>query len=300
VLASVKGHKNSPLSRCAEQLGWALRQVAPTLVDADCLRNAYNRFKYVDPQTLPDDAPATSLCAEAHSFSRVFTGAFYEILSGMLNIRSSNPTQADLAAVATAVAQLLVDATAAAPVRPDYFAQVAAHMIDADTIRFVGKYRSALVDTFVKRLIVPRSAVAPLSAHKGKLSGKAAFGMMASAAAPAKATTQKVLLRGQDFGLSDKPLMISAPSEHRPFLMVAAALAHSNSGSDSVHQATHRFVKALFAHNRVDTESSRKKLGVTDGTPRDQLRKTHVLFHDKDGYRLTRRLFHCGCEVPRA
>jgi hypothetical protein len=105
-LAGVKNHKSSDLSRCAEQLGEAIRQVNKTAVDSDCLRNAYNGFKYADPQTLPDSAPATALCAEVHSFSRIFTGAFYKILSRMLKIRSKSPTQADLATVATDFAQL--------------------------------------------------------------------------------------------------------------------------------------------------------------------------------------------------
>src|SRR5258705_13779228 len=83
-LSGVKSYKASALSRCAEQLGWAIRQIDKTAVDPDCLRNAYNAFQYVDPASLPDNAPATKLSAEVHSFSRVFTGAFYEILSGML------------------------------------------------------------------------------------------------------------------------------------------------------------------------------------------------------------------------
>ena len=87
----------------------------------------------------------------------------------MLKIRSKSPTQADLATVAKDIAQLLMDATAAAPVQPDYFAQVASHIIDADTARFGGKYRSALTATFVKRLIVPKTAVQALAAHKGKV-----------------------------------------------------------------------------------------------------------------------------------
>jgi hypothetical protein len=29
------------------------------------------------------------------------------------------------------------------------------------------------------------------------------------------------------------------------------------------------------------------------------LRKTHVLLKTKQGFTLTRRLFDCGCEVPR-
>src|SRR5262249_27765546 len=33
---------NSRLSRLAEQLGWGIRQLSPTAVDPDCLRNAAN------------------------------------------------------------------------------------------------------------------------------------------------------------------------------------------------------------------------------------------------------------------
>ena len=298
-LSAVKSHKSSVLSRCAEQLGWAIRQVDAPAVDPDCLRNAYNAFKYVDPQTLPDSAPATDLCAEVHSFSRVFTGAFYEILSGMLKIRSANPTQADLATVALAFAQLLMDATKAAPVQPDYFAQVASHIIDADTVRFAGKYRSALIATFVKRLIVPKSAVEALAAHEGKISGMSAFGIAASMARPAKPQLHNVVLKGQEFGLADTPLNVAAPLEHKPFLMVAASLGGRHSGRDAVQRATHRFVTMLFAHNRVDTESGVKKMAVTAATPRDQLRKTHVVTKAKDGLRLSRRLFHCGCGVTQ-
>jgi hypothetical protein len=292
-LSGVKGYKASNLSRCAEQLGWAIRQVDPTGVDSNCLRNAYNKFHYVDPSTLADSEPATKLCAEVHSFSRVFTGAFYEILSGMLKIRSGTPKESDLAAVAADFARLLVDATAAAPVQPDYFAQVAAHIIDADSVRFAGKYRSALIATFVKRKLVPKAAVQALAAHKGKVPA-----MAAASARPAKAQIHKVTLDGQEFGLAGKTLIVPAPLEQKHSLSAAAGLAHQRAGAQDVQDATHRFVKMLFAHGRVDVASGAKKLGVTDSTPRDKLKHTHVLTTTKDGLTLTRRLFHCGCGLP--
>lgn len=294
VLNGVKGNKASPLSRLAEQLGQAIRQLAPTAVDRDCLRNAYNAFKYVDPQTLPDSAPASQLSAEVHSFSRVFTGAFYEILSGMLKIRSTKPTEAQLAAVAADFARLLMDATTAAPVQPDYFAQVAAHIIDADTLRFGGKYRQALVATFVKRRIVPQSAVQALAAFKGELPAKNTFGATVSTARPSKPQIRKVQLRAREFGLADRPLIVHAPMEQKPFLMVSAALLHKHVDPGYVDQATHRFVRALFAHERVDTESGARKLGAIATATRQRLRKTHVLIKSAGGFRLVRRLFDCG------
>src|SRR5215472_13010957 len=76
--------RSSRLSRLAEQLAWAIRQSVPSAVEPDCLRNAVNTFFYRDPDTLPTTAPAASLSSEPHSLSRVFTGAFFEGLAGML------------------------------------------------------------------------------------------------------------------------------------------------------------------------------------------------------------------------
>jgi hypothetical protein len=86
ILHDTGGHlyQNSRLSRLAERLGSAIRAQHPDAVDRDCLRNAVNSFTYQDPITLPQMAPTTQLSSEPHSFSRVFTGAFFEALAGML------------------------------------------------------------------------------------------------------------------------------------------------------------------------------------------------------------------------
>lgn len=84
VLGALVANKASPLSRIAEQLGASVRQVNPEMAEADCLRNAANRWKYVAPESLPASASANELSAEPHAFSRVFTGAFHELLSRML------------------------------------------------------------------------------------------------------------------------------------------------------------------------------------------------------------------------
>ena len=293
-LAAVNGYRHSFLSRCAEQLGWAIRQVDAPAVDPDCLRDARNAFKYVDPQTLPDNAPATRLCAEVHSFSRIFTGAFYEILSGMLKIRSAKPTQADLATVAHDFAQLLMDATAAAPVQPNYFAQVAAHVIDADTARFAGRYRAALIKTFVGRLIVPESAVHALAAVKGRPPARRAVRKLAIAERPSKPLFHTVALNARQFGGPDKPFVVVAPVDRTPFLQAAAGLANRHARPEVVQQATHRFVQMLFARDRVDLDPGPKRLAIHDPASRHKLRKTHVLVPSKAGLRLERRLFHCG------
>jgi hypothetical protein len=298
-LGAVQSYRASFLSRCAEQLGGAIRQVDAPAVDKDCLRNAYNAFRYVDPQTLPDNAPATKLCAEVHSFSRVFTGAFYEILSGMLKIRSAKPTEAALAGVALDFAQLLMDATTAAPVQPNYYSQVAAHIIDADTARFSGKYRSALVKTFVDRLIVPESAVHALTMHKGKVPARRAVRTAGLALRPGKPRVYKIPMNAKEFGHGNKPFVVLAPLDQKPFLLAAAGLANRHAGPESVAHATHQFVKMLFARDRVDTAPGAKRHVASVHATRQKLRKTHVLVPSKDGLTLARRLFHCGCDIER-
>jgi hypothetical protein len=293
VIASLAAHKSNSLSRCAEQLGHAIRLVAPGAVDKDSLRNAHNAFKYVDPQTLPDDAPASALCAEVHSFSRVFTGAFYEILASMLAAQGKKPKDADLVAVTKDVALLLADAVAAAPVQPDYYAQVAAHMIDADAARFAGRYRDILTEVFVDRRIVPATAVHPMQAQQRKAVAAVKAVTSAIAAARPQPQVRKVALPAAQFGLGDRTIIVMAPLERNPFLTAAAGLSHRH--DPPVAEAAERFVKMLFAHRSVDAESGKKRVGVTHETPRERLRKTHVLTETAQGLRLSRRMFHCGC-----
>src|SRR6516165_4493484 len=136
ILSDTGGHlyQNSRLSRLAEQLGNAIRAQQPDAVDPDCLRNAVNSFTYEDPVNLPPMAPAGQLSSEAHSFSRVFTGAFFECLGSMLTASArdpSTPTSDELLSVANDLAGLLVGAIKQAPVVPNWYAQVAAGMVQA-------------------------------------------------------------------------------------------------------------------------------------------------------------------------
>jgi hypothetical protein len=296
-LAGLKNHKASQLSRLAEQLGFAIRQVAPTAVDKDCLRNAYNTLEYVNPQTLPNSAPATQLCAEVHSFSRIFTGAFYDILCGMLKLQSKTPGDADVVKVVQDYAKLLLTATTNAPVQPDFFSQVAAHMIDADTASG-GRYKSILTSVFVARKIIPKAVVQTLLAHTGRLPTKNVFGMATTNEPPTKSIVQKVVLDGKEFGMGDKSLIVHAPIERKPFLMVAAALSHEKIDSAVVEEATRKFVQMLFEHDRVDkTPREKRRLKPVEPPTHATLKRTHELIKTPEGIRLVRRLFHCGCHV---
>jgi hypothetical protein len=64
-------------------------------------------------------APASQLSSEAHSFSRVFTGAFYDALGAMLTAHAAdpaNPTPDELGEVSLQMRDILVEAIINSPV----------------------------------------------------------------------------------------------------------------------------------------------------------------------------------------
>jgi Thermolysin metallopeptidase, catalytic domain len=90
--------RSNLVSRLAEALGRALHDnYGPGAVyDPTRLRDANNQFRYRPPERLPAGAPDAQLSAEPHSFSRVFTGAFYDLLVALLSraVRTRPPDEA--------------------------------------------------------------------------------------------------------------------------------------------------------------------------------------------------------------
>lgn len=81
VLKETSGDLNKPnlASRVAEEMGQAIYHASSGRSGkVDCLRNAVNSHNYVNPDTLPDSG--TGLVKEPHSFSQVFTAAWYDCL----------------------------------------------------------------------------------------------------------------------------------------------------------------------------------------------------------------------------
>ncbi len=84
MLAETNGdlRQSNVASKLAEEMGTAIFHVTGGRMGhvAGNMRNAINPFKYVIPETLPHNGLDNQLTCEPHSFSRVFTGAWYDIL----------------------------------------------------------------------------------------------------------------------------------------------------------------------------------------------------------------------------
>lgn len=93
------GDLNRPslLSNMAEEFGSAFNKEDqdPNNDNRTYYRTALNSFKYIDPSLLPDDdypptVPEEVLTREFHSFSRVWTGTFYNMLTALYEREQSS------------------------------------------------------------------------------------------------------------------------------------------------------------------------------------------------------------------
>jgi hypothetical protein len=313
VLQQTRGHlgSNSRLSQLARQLGWAIRvQVDPTAVDRDCLRNTSNNFFYRDPAGLPPMAPATQLSSEPHSFSRVFSGAFLDVLAAMFKIGPASFAGTDsdkLLAVAVDAGKLLIEGVRVASVAPGFYSQVAAGMIQADQSLTGGRYRTALTSSFVQRGIL--SPTAAMSLVRTLREHSDSFGV--TGRAPSR---QQLQFEGEGDGYKktaqDAPnlplrplatrfgvtLHVHMPAEGARFPVAAAALAGGTQATSSAEEDARSFVEDLIQRDKISHK------GATDVIPAELTspgeasphHKTHYVIREDGKTVLRRHHFDCG------
>ena len=279
------------LSRLAEELGWAIRQINSQAVDPDCLRNAVNSFFYRDPTTLPPSAPASALSSAPHSFSRVFTSAFYDTLAGMIRVDNPSPTVKSLQKVTRDAGRLLIDAVGSAPVVPNYFSQVAAQMIAADDSRFGRKYRDVIKGAFVRHGILSLDAAAGIVGRSMPVSLVAGVAGGGVGGDGARALPQ-VAVPTTSLGLNAQAILCEAPGEVGGYTVAAAAALDAGSlAPPSYIDAVRFFLEDLFRLGRVDIgEHGDAETQISQPT----VRKTHTLRPTADGPVLERETFDCG------
>lgn len=288
ILSDTNGsfYQSSRLSRLAQQLGSAIRLIAPSAVDADCLRNAFNAFVYQDPLTLPQQAPATQLASEAHSFSRVFSGAIFEIIGGCLAATAANakqPIEAELLRVSAEVGKMLYSAVAQVAVVANIFSEVASAMIN-QAAAVNPHYPSVLKSVFVRRSILSLGS----AASSQRLPSVAAMVAMAPAAAMSGLGT--IAMDGAAYGLN-APLLVDTASQPRSFAVTSASLTGGALDPPSATSAAKAFVDDLFRRGQVEYgEFGDAQARLTSF----HRLKTHELLPHEAGCRLSRVLFDCG------
>jgi len=124
--------RSNLVSRLAEELGGAVRdRYGKDAAMPRSLRDAVNAFRYADPKTLPDAAPAMVLSAEPHSFCNVMSGAGWDLLVALFRSDPAGDRVEALRNSAAALARLAVAASDAAPSGAAFFGRVARRLVRA-------------------------------------------------------------------------------------------------------------------------------------------------------------------------
>lgn len=147
--------KENVVSNLAEQMGKAIFKLAgpESGRNPNCLRCAINNFKYVNPGTLPEEAPDNKLAAECHSFARIYVGAFYDIFVMMYNDVKSKGVD-DIAAIheaRDALMRYVMKAIQFAPLNVNFFESMSRTILWADVTLNNWKYHDRIQQIFFNR-----------------------------------------------------------------------------------------------------------------------------------------------------
>jgi hypothetical protein len=281
-------YRNSRLSRLAEQLGWAIRQSSPAAVDPDCLRNAVNSFFYQDPDTLPSYTPANSLSSEPHSFSRVFTAAFFEGLANMFKSRSAQDEE-NLLQVSLDMGRILVNAIQAASVVPTFYSQVAVNMMQvANSLFPKDNYVEALKAGFLKHGIISpaSSAVITLAALK---KNKVVSDLDHSSGQE----LPKLSLAVQEYGLGSDNIVVHSAAEVKHFNVAGANIDVGSMEAPAEDVAAKSFLEDLLRRGRLRLDNTEQSQVVNFFAQDGHDRHTHEL--RKDGKDLVLKRLRIDC-----
>ncbi|NDD30441.1 MAG: hypothetical protein EB084_19460 [Proteobacteria bacterium] len=159
--------KPNILAATGEQLGIGINDFKGTnRTGGDWVRNANNTFTWVDPSTLPGSAPSDQLSSEVHSYSRLWTGAFYDVVCA---VQASNmakgmaPVDALRATGAEMLSQV-ANLMKTAPQGDFTYRDMANAWIAADQQFNNGARADLIRDVMTKRLILSAGEPAPAPA----------------------------------------------------------------------------------------------------------------------------------------
>lgn len=152
VVAETGGNLRKPniVARLAEEMSNGLNHAMlhSSMGEDWVMRDANNDLKYQDPATLPKQ-PSFSmdeLFAEPHSFSRVFTGAFWDVLCNVNDrfLKDSGDPKKALIQTRDAMTELMARTLDLSPNRMKRMSQVSQAMLEADQRYFQGRFQSEI------------------------------------------------------------------------------------------------------------------------------------------------------------
>jgi hypothetical protein len=276
-------------------------------------RHAFNDLVWQIPIRLKKLAAPGELTSEPHSFSRVFTGCFYDTLCNVFDGLPGGDEQALLEA-ATIAGKLLLASVRDPPEVPRFFQAVGRMMTLADEAESGGRHHAAIRNAFQAHGIAlgSNAMAAPTAALEGAVSDLSGEAGAASLAPAAKRDLRRRMRAPSDAKLAFRPLEIAGQkmlaAVHRRIVKiggldarlrgVVASAAESvlvGSGVESAEilgalsepvataDEVRAFVGTLLEHGRIQFE----------GEEWEAFRPTHAIRRRGDRKVLTRVRFSC-------
>ncbi|MHB2019555.1 MAG: M36 family metallopeptidase [Candidatus Xenobia bacterium] len=156
--------KPNCIAMTGEDLGVAINDVSnKNVTGGPYVRNANNSFKWQDPSTLPDPTGPDQLGNEVHDFSRLWTGAFFDVIKAITaeKVKAGTDPKAAIQATGQEALQILVNQMKAAPQGDFTYKDMAQACIDGDKKFNGGKRADLLKKVFTDRAILPADAPPP-------------------------------------------------------------------------------------------------------------------------------------------
>jgi len=152
------------VAQVAEQLTEALRvqQLHYLRGHSVYLRNAINSLTYQPFDDLPyrPEDPDLQLGRQVHNYSRLFTGAFYDILTGIYDIlRAEIPPHIAIYRARDIAANLLVNAIELGPVGEFTFPDMARAFLAADHVVYHRDYHAVMRHVFIDRALLSEDEI---------------------------------------------------------------------------------------------------------------------------------------------
>ncbi len=150
--------KSNVASKSAEQFSGVLYRIADQSagLSPDYLRNGVNDFIYVNPTSLPKEGPHSAITAESHSFSRIMSGALYEIFAMMYeSIKESGVDASNSVKQARdLITSYVLKSIQNVPINANVFSSFSKTMLWADVTMSNRKYHDKMQEIFLRRNLV--------------------------------------------------------------------------------------------------------------------------------------------------
>jgi hypothetical protein len=242
-------------------------------------RHAAAAPRWQMPVSLPLQGPPGVLTSEVHSFSRVFSGAFYALVRGLFE---STPAprrgESTLAEAARVAGRLLLEAVTVASPSVRFFLTVARALIWADDRLYDGAHRQAIRDALASHGLDPLCGPGAEVPHVPSV---------VSGGGPPPSALHAVDLSGLDPRLAGCLAEVAVPLPTRGVVVFEA---------DTAAAEVRSFVAGLLAHEQIAFHVGPGK-GVSprlealgSDRPAPLSRPTHVVRRRHDGRSVLRRV----------